>query len=429
MIKIKNFKKLAVSEGRRAALNILKAGFEAIDTEKAVLNSIKIEKGKLLVRGHSFSLKNARKILIVGIGKCSLEAAGALERILGKRLSGGIVLDVNKGKLKKIKCYACDHPLPTPRNVEATKKIIKLLSSLTENDLVFFIISGGGSAFLCQPHNFNCFEEATLIDCLIHFGVNIQEMNTVRKHLSVARGGYLAKYAYPARVVSFIFSDVVGNNLEYVASGPTIKDTTTVNDAKTILDKYKVSEKCSFFPHRLIETPKDSKYFERVKNILFVSNQTALDAMAGKAEELGFRAVIRKNDLTGEAKEAARGIIDELNQEGTNTVLLYGGETTVKVEGEGRGGRNQELALSALRFIKENQLIISAASDGWDNTDHAGAVCDIITKEKAEKNNLNAEKFLKDNNSYEFFKKTGDYLKTGNTGSNVADIIIAINGK
>ncbi|MBU4347990.1 DUF4147 domain-containing protein [Patescibacteria group bacterium] len=426
-MKIKNFKKLATSKDRKKVLEIIESGLNAIDTRKAVLNSIRIKNEKLLVNNHSFSLKNAKKILIIGIGKCSLEAGSAMEKILGKRLTGGIVLDVHEGKLKKLKTFTGDHPLMSPRNVDATKKIIKSLFGLTEQDLVIFIISGGGSALLCQPKGFTCFEESAVVEALMHSGADIYEVNTVRKHLSLARGGFLAKYAYPARVVSLIFSDVVGDNLEFIASGPTIKDTTTIEQAMDVLKKYNIYEKCNFPPLNLVETPKDDKYFEQNRNVLFVSSQTALEAMAEKSRELGYLPKIRKNDLTGEAKEVAKEIIEELSQENSGTVLLYGGETTVKITGKGKGGRNQEMSLSSLRFIKDNQILVSFASDGRDNSDNAGGICDIITKKKALKKNLNIEKYLKNNDSYNFFKEIGDFLNTGDTGSNVADIIIAIN--
>ena len=442
-MKIKNFRKLAVSEERKKLLKIIEAGLEAIDTKKAISSAIKIEKGKLLVHNHTFSLKNAERIVVVGIGKCSLEAASALEKILGKRLTGGIVLDVHEGELKKVQTYTGDHPLMSPRNISATKKIIELLSDLTEKDLVIFVISGGGSALLCQPKGFTCMEESAVVDALIHAGAEIHEMNTVRKHLSLARGGFLAKYAYPARVVSLIFSDVVGNDLEFIASGPTVKDTTTLEQANGVMEKYKIYEKTELAPLNLIETPKDSKYFERVKNILFISSQTALDAMSERSLELGYMPRICRNNLSGEARVVAKEIIDELSKVPTpseprildnqivgknkGVVLLYGGETTVKIKGRGKGGRNQELSLSGLRHIKDGQILISVASDGRDNSENAGGICDIITKEKAKKHNLDIEKYLKNNDSFEFFAKTGDFLKTGDTGSNVADIIIAIN--
>jgi glycerate 2-kinase len=426
-MKIKNTKKLATSKDRKNVLDIIESGLNAIDTKKAVLNSIRIKNEKLLVHNHSFSLKNAKKIIIIGIGKCSLEAGSAMEKILGKRLTGGIVIDVHEGKLNKLKTFTGDHPLMSPRNVDSTKKIIEFLDSLTEQDLVIFIISGGGSALLCQPKGFTCVEESSVIDALIHSGADIYEVNTVRKHLSLARGGFLAKYAYPARVISLIFSDVVGDNLEFIASGPTIKDTTTIEEARTVLKKYDIYEKCGFPPLNLVETPKDNKYFEQNRNVLFVSSQTALEAMAEKSKELGYLPKIVKNNLTGEAKEVAKEIIEKLSHENPRTILLYGGETTVKIEGKGKGGRNQEMSLSGLRFIKNNQILISFASDGRDNSDNAGGICDIITKENAKNKNLSIERYLKNNDSYNFFKETGDFINTGDTGSNVADIIIAIN--
>lgn len=426
-MKIKNFKKLAVTEERKKLLQIVEAGLEAVDTKKAIAKFIKIEKGKLLVQNHSFSLKNAERIVVIGIGKCALEAGAALEKILGRRLTGGIVLDVNEGELKKIKTYTGDHPLMSPRNVNATKRIIELLSDLNEKDLVIFVVSGGGSALLSQPKGFSCFDESAVVDSLMKAGADIYELNTVRKHMSLARGGFLAKYAYPARVVSLIFSDVIGDNLEFIASGPTVKDTTTVEQAKQILEKYHISDKCDFLSAYLIETPKEAKYFERVKNILFISNQTALDAMSEKSLELGFMAKICKNNLSGEAREVAKNIIAELTNENTGTVLLYGGETTVKVTGKGKGGRNQEMSLSGLRYINDNQMLISIASDGKDNSDFAGGICDIITKQKVENCNLDIEKYLQENNSFDFFDKLGEGVKTDDTGSNVSDLIVAIN--
>jgi len=426
-MKIKNFKKLAVTKERKKLLEIIEAGLEAIDTKKAIAKFIKIEKGKLLIQNHSFSLKNAERIVVIGIGKCALEAGAALEKILGKRLTDGIVLDVNDGELKKIQTYTGDHPLMSPRNISATKKIIELLSELNEKDLVIFVVSGGGSALLSQPRGFSCFEESAVIDSLMKSGADIYEINTVRKHMSLARGGFLAKYAYPARVISLIFSDVIGDNLEFIASGPTVKDTTTIEQAKQILEKYKISEKCDFLPAYLIETPKEAKYFERVKNILFISNQTALEAMSEKSLELGFMAKICKNNLSGEARSVAKEIVDELSRENTGMVLLYGGETTVKVTGKGKGGRNQEMSVSGLRYINDNQMLVSVASDGKDNSEYAGGICDIITKQKAYNLNLDIEGYLTENNSFDFFDKIGEGLKTDDTGSNVSDLIIAIN--
>ncbi|MHC4397696.1 MAG: glycerate kinase type-2 family protein, partial [Planctomycetota bacterium] len=400
---------------------------EAIDSEKIIKTAMRLEKDSLLIKGEKISLSEINRLIVVGVGKCSSDAAFAVEKILGSRISEGIVIDVSCTKsLKKIKPLEGDHPLPTEKNVNFTKQIIELLKGLKENDLVLFIVSGGGSTMLCQPQNFTCQQESGLVDYLIKTGATIQEINTIRKHISLARGGHLAKYAYPARAVSLIFSDVPGDSLEFIASGPTVKDSTTVQDAKKVFEKYKVREKSGFSPKNLIETPKEAKYFENVKNFLMVSNRTALKAMLAKASSLNFSTRIYTDSLTGEARLIGRQIAGDLEKVDGKTALLYGGETTVTVKGKGQGGRNQELALSALKFTNDKDLIISLASDGHDNTDSAGAICDIITKRNAKKLKLDIDKYLNDNDSYHFFKKTEDFIDTGHTGSNVMDLMVAL---
>ncbi|TSD03567.1 MAG: hypothetical protein Athens071426_204, partial [Parcubacteria group bacterium Athens0714_26] len=255
---------------------------------------------------------------------------------------------------------------------------------------------------------------------------DIEKINTVRKHLSLARGGFLAKYIYPAKAVSLIFSDVPGHSIEFVASGPTTKDTTTISDAREVLWKYNTLKDLNISNLDLIETPKHNKYFKNIDNILVVSNEVALRAMADKALKLGFQAEIITNNFSGEARNLGKEFVSKLEEKNPKTVLLYGGESTVTVRGDGKGGRNQELALSALRYIKDNQLLVSVASDGRDNCELAGAICDIISRIKVKNLGLSVEKYLENNDSYGFFVKTGDYLLTGDTGSNVSDLIIAI---
>lgn len=422
---IKNHKELATTPLRKNALEIIEAGLEAINTSAAIRKNVRIEGRKLIVKDKEFPLEKFERIFVVGIGKCAFEAGETLESVLGDSLTGGIVLDVYKGSLHKIKSFAGTHPYMSEVNIDVTKEIITLLNGLTEKDLVLFVISGGGSALLCQPNNFTCQDETAIVDCLVKSGVPIQELNTVRKHLSLARGGYLAQYAYPAKVVSLIFSDVPGNNLEFIASGPTIQDSTSIGDAEKILKKYNIFETCGN-SITLIETPKDPKFFENVANILLVSNSDALNAMKEKAKGLGYNPQIKTSEFSGEARELGPKIISELSTSQLKTILLYGGESTVTVKHSGKGGRNQELALSAIAAIRSGQLLASVATDGRDNTDFAGAVCDENTKITSEKKKLNPQKFLDENRSYEFWEKTGDYLMTGITGSNVSDIIIAI---
>ncbi|RJQ13462.1 DUF4147 domain-containing protein [Candidatus Parcubacteria bacterium] len=425
-MKIKNYKELSKTPLRAAALKIAEAGLQSVDTEKIINQLIRLEKNILYIRSDQYRLADLERILIVGIGKCSLEAAAALEKILGEKIHDGIVVDTNSGSLKKIRVITGDHPFPTQRNIDATKEIINLLNGLNENDLVIFMISGGGSTLLCQPKDMTCYDEANILRCLFDSGADIQKINLIRKHISLARGGYLAKYAYPANVISLIFSDVPGDNLEFVASGPTIKDTTTVNQAEKIIKDYEIKNKCSLAEIQLFETPKEEKYFTKVKNILTASNKIALDAMAKEAEKLNFKPIICTSCLSGEAKDVGISIIEQLESKQSKTALLYGGETTVTIKKPGKGGRSLELGLSALQKIKEGLALLPFASDGKDNTDFAGAICDMETKKKALAMNLDIKAYLENNDSYGFFEKTKDYVSTDDTGSNVSDLIVAL---
>ncbi len=415
-----------MSEERKKALKIAEAGYQAIDSENVINGAVSVSDDALKVQGKEFPLGKG-KILVIGIGKCSLSAAGALEKILGDRISGGAVLDVKEGKLERLETYKGTHPLPSPQNKKATERIVSLLSGLSEDDLVIFIISGGGSTLLYLPEEGRESEELPVIHALMDAGASIQEMNTVRKHMSKARGGYLAKYIYPARGIAMIFSDVPANDIGFISSGPTVKDVTTIEEAEKVLSKYGILEKCGLKNCGLIQTPKEDKYFEKMTNLLVVSNQTALDAMKNEAEKLGLKVKMCSSCLAGEAREVGKGLVDELNKDAEpGTVMLYGGETTVTVKHDNPGGRNQELALSALRYIGEGQIVMPLASDGIDNTDHAGAICDTISAKKAKDLNLDLEDYLSRNDSYDFWQKVGDFILTGDTGSNVSDLIVTI---
>ncbi|MFA6077569.1 MAG: DUF4147 domain-containing protein [Candidatus Paceibacterota bacterium] len=429
--KIKNFKELAINDSRRVALEIAEAGLCAIDTGKVVRKFISKDEGRI-VFGAGLTvepLSNDKRIFFIGVGKCAYDAAVVVEEILGEKLTGGIVFDVNipeENVLKRVRSFAGTHPFPSETNVAVSKEIVFLLSDLTENDLVIMAISGGGSTLLCLPdRSQTCLDEKFIIEGLFESGATIQEINTVRKHLSTARGGFLAKHAYPARVVSLIFSDVPGNDLGFISSGPTVEDKTTVEEAKVILDKYNVVN-LTGSPVILIETPKEDQYFKNVYNVIVVSNEIALKAMERRARELLFEAKIVTDTLSGEAREVGLLVAESLRNVHKRSVLLYGGETTVKVKGSGLGGRNQELALSALSHLGFGELVVSFATDGRDNGDYMGAIVDNVLKKEAEKLLLEPKEFLEKNDSSSFFKKTGGLLKSGYTGSNVSDLIIGI---
>jgi glycerate-2-kinase len=348
--------------------------------------------------------------------------------VLGDRIVAGVLVDVKVAPpLAHIKTFCGTHPLPSDENMHAAEAIVAALAGLTERDLVIFIISGGGSTLLFLPEDPASREEIPIMKALIDAGATIQEINTIRKHLSYARGGNLAKDAYPARVVSLIFSDVVGDDMEFIASGPTVKDVTTMDDAAAVLAKFDIQKTCGLEKCGLIETPKEDKYFERVSNVLVVSNHGALEAMKAAAARLGFAAEIRASDLTGESDDAGKMIADAIHVAPPRTALLWAGETTVTIHNSaGRGGRNLQLCASALRFVADGEEILSFASDGRDHGAFAGAICDIITKRAAVEAGVDPEVFRAANDTYALFEKIGNYVMTGDTGSNVSDLIIAL---
>lgn len=427
--RIKNFTALAQTPVRSMALELAEAAFQALDIRAVVRQAVSFVPGELRVSGTAFPLASEGRVFVVGIGKCSLEAALELEAIIGERIAGGVVIDVRPPELplRRVRFHLGDHPFPTENNIKATAEIIELLSQTNQNDLLIFIVSGGGSAFLCQPENHTYLEETAMTKHLFKKGATIRELNTVRKHLSRARGGYLTKQAHPARSVSLIFSDVPDNDTEVVSSGPTVKDTSTVEDAKRVINKYygPAGEREAVTKH-LIETPKEDKYFERVTNFLLLTNETPLRAMAAAAVLLGLTPTIKSTALAGEARAVGESIARALALAPPGSVYLYGGETTVVIRGVGRGGRNQELALGALPLLSAGECVLSFASDGVDNGNHAGALCDTITRERARAVGADPVAMLDQNDSETFFSAVGDYLDTGRVGTNVSDLVVAL---
>src|SRR3989344_6460963 len=424
---IQNFDALAVNDLRRDALAIAEAGYEAINTEEVVRNKVKVMGGELHIGDKKYKIVG-RKVFYVGIGKCAVSAGRAIENILGDALTAGVALDIadtNPNIDSKIEIHIGTHPLPSLENELGAKRIIEFLSDIKEEDLVIFFISGGGSTLLCLPEAPMTFhKESELFKELTEKGIPIQDLNIVRKHISRARGGALAVSAYPAEVVSLIASDVPNNDIEIVASGPTVLDSSTIDDAKAILAKYGIIAPISI---EFIETEKEQKYFRRVTNILILSNKDALVAMKNEAVRRGYTPTIMEEHFTGEARDIGRVVAENLHMAPAKTAFLYAGESTVvNSVGSGRGGRNQELSLSTLDVLKDDELILSFASDGRDNTDHAGAIADSTTRTHARDKNLSAEEHVRTHSSYDFFKSSGDALVTGYTGSNVSDLIIAL---
>ena len=424
--RIQNFEALATSELRLDALSIVEAGYAALDVGDALTRTLRIEGDTLRVNEKTSPLSK-RRVFFIGIGKCAFTAAEAIEKLFGDRLTGGIALDVSSTgqSLTKIEAYVGTHPLPSEANEAATARIMTLLADCTEHDLVIMLISGGGSTLLCSHEApMTCTDESLLWNELTKRGATIQDMNTVRKHMSRARGGGLAVAAYPAEVLSLIVSDVPGNDITVVASGPTILDTSTVADARAVLARYGLASSTAL---ELRETPKEQKYFDRVTALLLLTNQDALAAMQKEAAKRGYTPQIVNDRFSGEASALGTEIAEKLHHTPAKTALLYAGESTVTgIDAHGRGGRNQEMALAALQYLNPGELLLPFASDGRDNTEYAGAIGDATTRAHAHEGNLSPEEYLREHRTYDFFRATGDALLTGYTGSNVSDLIIAL---
>ncbi len=424
---VNNAEQIIGNKLRRDALEILESGLTAIETKHVVREALdwKNETRTLCVRGLDICFADYERIYFIAIGKCAVAAAEVAEEIFGHELTGGFVLDVQSGIFSKLVSRVGTHPLPSNDNVSATEDIVLLLDQATERDLVLVVISGGGSALLCSPNEMGCDTLAKIVAELIAGGADINELNTVRKHLSKVQGGQLAKIAYPATVIGLIFSDVIGDDVSMIASGPLTKDTTTKEEAEQILAKYQIVTKCALPSCEVLETPKDDKYFSRVKTVLVVNNLRALTAMAKKAEELGYQAKIETTTLAGEAAEVGKSLATRPLE--PKTALLFGGETTViSKNSSGQGGRNQELALAALTKLGDNRLVLACASDGWDNGPAAGAIADQETILSVEQGGLQPEVALGGHDSFTFWSKTDSQIITGKTGANVSDLMLIL---
>lgn len=421
---IKNFDALNKTPQRKICLELIEAALSSIQPQNVVRKNFSLKENNLTIQKKTFNLSGFDRVFLIGFGKGSAGLSKEIEKILGIFLTKGRVIDLVRETFSKIEQTIGTHPLPSQENINFTKKTIEQFSNLTINDLVIVVIAGGGSALFENPYRISLEKLIEVNKSLLLSGATITEMNIVRKHLSFVKGGGLAKLFYPSSVVSIIASDVPGNDLSVIASGPTVRDKTTKEEALQVLKKYNLLDKLGLSFDDFLETPKENMYFEHTSNILLLSNQTALHAMEQKVKELGFNAIILTDRFQDEAKLAGKKLIMHAPP---NTILLAGGETTVKVSNKGgQGGRNQELVLAALPYIDKNVAIASFDSDGWDNTEFAGAIGDLKTLENAKNLGLDPNKFLLENNSFPFFEKTGDGIITGRLPSNVSDLMIVL---
>jgi glycerate 2-kinase len=405
---------------RRQALQIFRAALKAADPYQAVLRHLRLRP------------KAYQNIFVIGAGKASAQMARAVERLIGAHITAGEinVKDGHGAKLRRIKINECGHPIPDQRGVAGARRIAQIASQAGPDDLVICLISGGASALLPLPApSITLVQKQKITRSLLACGASIHEINCVRKHISAIKGGQLARLAYPAALLTLILSDVVGDDLDVIGSGPTVPDRSTIADARAILSKYGIPNTL-----HMEETPKPGdKVFEKTRNVIVGSNALAVDTAAIEARRLGFNnTLVLSTSLVGEAREVARvhaAIAREIQVAGrpvkAPACVISGGETTVTIRGKGLGGRNQEFALAAAIDIAGlgDTVILSAGTDGTDGpTDAAGAIADGATLARAQALGLDASAYLTNNDSYHFFKATGDLIKTGPTGTNVADI-------
>ncbi|MBS1251925.1 MAG: D-glycerate 2-kinase [Anaerolineales bacterium] len=427
-------------------LAIMKAALEAVDPTEAIRRHITRDGASLRVNSHTYNLNAYENIYVVGGGKAGAAMAQTIENILQDHLARGVAV-VKHGytaPTRKIAIHEGGHPLPDPAGLAGTRRIADLLKDTTERDLVIALISGGGSALMVMPvegiqlHNLQA-----LTGQLLASGATINEINAVRKHLSGVKGGQLARMAAPAEVLTLILSDVVGSPLDVIASGPTAPDASTYQTAWDVLNRYNLWAKVpsSIRQHldagrqgEIDETPKPGDpIFDQVTNVIISDNAIAAQAAAEQAQALGYHTLLLSTYVEGEAREVAQvfaGIAKEIAHYGRPAprpaCVIAGGETTVTLQGTGKGGRNMELALAAGIAIEglDNALIASLATDGTDGpTDAAGGVVTDSTVARARAEDLDPRDYLHRSDSYHFFDQLGDLIITGPTNTNVNDLI------
>ncbi|MCX8170674.1 MAG: glycerate kinase [Candidatus Bathyarchaeota archaeon] len=436
---------------REIALDTIEKAIESVNPRNLIYSRVKVHGGNLIIDGNIFDLKSFNKIFVVGGGKASGYMAEAIEDILGERIEDGIIV-VPRGSPKRfktmvVKIHEASHPIPDESSVEGAKRIMEIAEKAGEEDLIICLISGGGSSLMAYPRDEISLEDKRKVtEILLKCGATISEINAVRKHLSKFKGGQLAKRAYPATLISLLLSDVVGDPLDVIASGPTVPDSSTFKDAINVLRKYGVWESVPDSVKNLLlkgekglieETPKSGDAcFKKTYNFIVGNNRDACLSAINEMRKAGLNALLLTSYAEGEARDIglmvgaiAREIISSSNPVKRPAGVVIGGESTVTVIGGGIGGRNQEIALSSALSISglRGVVIASTSTDGVDGpTDAAGAIVDGATIHRSKKLGLDAEKYLRNNDSYTFFKALGDLIYTGPTGTNVNDLTILV---
>jgi hydroxypyruvate reductase len=433
---------------RESALAIFHAALDAADPRAAVHRAMQRDGNCLHVTAREYDLAHVRRIFVIGFGKASAAMAQAVEEMLGDKIARGAV-NVKYGHvapLRQVQLQEAGHPLLDANGLLGTQKILDVLRDATPDDLVVCLISGGGSALLELPvAGVTLDDMRAMTDALLRSGATINELNTLRKHLSQVKGGQLARRAH-APIISLILSDVIGSPLDTIASGPTAPDSTTFADALDVIVRRGVREQLPrvIVEHvergargEIVDTPKiDDPIFARAQYVIIADGEIACNAAKRAARERGFNTLLLSTFVQGEAREVAKVLaaiakeIVELDRPAARPAcVIAGGETTVTVRGKGKGGRNQELALAAALEIAgmRKVVVLSGGTDGTDGpTDAAGAIADGETIARASAQGLDARAFLANNDAYHFFQPLGDLIITGPTKTNVNDVILVL---
>jgi hydroxypyruvate reductase len=434
---------------RTDAREIFWAGIEAVEAEAAVKRHCKMENTRLAVDETVYDLGGFRNIYVIGAGKAGASMARAFEDMMGERITDGLVnvkYD-HVADLRQVQLTEAGHPVPDEAGQAGAHAIFELASGAQKGDLVICLISGGGSALLPLPvEGVSLSDKQDTTRILLACGATIHEINAIRKHISMVKGGGLARAVYPATLVSLMLSDVIGDDLDVIASGPTVPDTSSFEDCMKILDKYGIREKVprGVLSHiqkglegKIADNPKPGDaIFASTQNAIVGSNMECVLAAGKKASDLGYNTLVLSTMLEGETSDVARvhaGIAKEILKTGHPLLppacMLSGGETTVTIRGQGLGGRNQEFVLSAAMSLSgwEDVVVLSGGTDGTDGpTDAAGAVADGQTVQRAKTMGLNPGDFLSNNDAYHFFERLGGLVKTGPTNTNVMDLRIIL---
>jgi hydroxypyruvate reductase len=434
---------------RDDAVKIFFSGLRAVEPGAAVKHYCKLDDDRFFIGDSTYDLSRFNNVFVIGAGKASAPMAAALEDLIGKRITDGI-LNVKYGhlaELKRVKLIEAGHPVPDENGERGSQEILNLVNNAQKDDLVLCLMSGGGSALLPLPaEGLTLKDKQDTIKVLLACGATIHEINAIRKHTSMIKGGRLARATYPATLATLILSDVVGDNLDVIASGPTVPDSSTFSDCLEIFTKYNITTKLpatvvahieSGIAGNVPETPKSGDpVFDRTHNQIVGNNFGAIRSAQKEAETLGYNTLILSSMIEGETRPVAhvhgaiaREIIKTGHPLNPPACILSGGETTVTITGAGLGGRCQEFALTAALDISENHniVVLGGGTDGTDGpTDAAGAVVDSNTVTHAMAMGLNPYHYLSNNDSYNFFKILGDLLVTGPTNTNVMDLRIVL---